>query len=455
MVEETKVDNVVEDVPAESTNNEEKSNALTDYKAIVEIIKEMDSSFKMLEEMVTSSLSSYGIKFEIVDNILQYTKENIPNMSNEEILAVLEPYYIDTPNTILDGKSHDELINIMLDIKDSSLTLMQSREEVNAIKKDSSDAMQEYFTYLSSDKIKEARKNRLERMKVLYDETDDKLEKWKIQKHIKTLEESFSFSYIKKRFVEYGDGEVMRLLDTCFKNKLASSYIMEKYKSKAKAFGFNPEGFKTFFNIEDDFLPEQYKPMNNLFLFIYLRFVAHSDPYDKNDKMLVYSLTSAVSDLKYHRFSATSEAEFLHVITEILDYFMPHIEFIKEHNLSWKEHPENIKRMKELRIAAIAKLGADIKKLDPDFIVPDDATVESLRDIYNAKKDEATKTQIEAFAKEKEEKEKSGNSSVEDVDNTESTECDHDCENCICGETENTDLNESAICNNDNVDALE
>ena len=195
--------------------------------------------------------------------------------------------------------------------------------------------------------------------------------------------------------------------------------------------------------------------MNNLFLFIYLRFVAHSDPYDKNDKMLVYSLTSAVSDLKYHRFSATSEVEFLHVITEILDYFMPHIEFIKEHNLSWKEHPENIKRMKELRIAAIAKLGADIKKLDPDFIVPDDATVESLRDIYNAKKDEATKTQIEAFAKEKEEKEKSGNSSVEDVDNTESTECDHDCENCICGETENTDLNESAICNNDNVDALE
>ncbi len=83
MTEEIKDVNIPE-VSESNDDNETSGSALSDYKAIIEVIKEMDSGMKMLESMVESSLrDKYGLKFEIVDNILQYTKEDIPNMENE------------------------------------------------------------------------------------------------------------------------------------------------------------------------------------------------------------------------------------------------------------------------------------------------------------------------------------------------------------------------------------
>ena len=443
MVEEIKKEPAIED----GANEGKKESALSEYKAILEVITELDSNLKMLEEMIGNTLESkYGLKISILDNMLQYTKENIPNMASEDICDFVKDYTCtDEHITDILGMSHDELINMMLDLKDTSLSILASREEANEIKKDSSEALQEYFTYLSSDKVKEARKNRLAKMKELYEECEDMLQKKKLKKQIDTLELSFNFKYIKERLSKYGEDEVQRIINSAFKERAASSYLVEKFKSRAKHFGYKSDVFNQFFNIEDTFLPDEYKPMNNLFLFIYMRFVAHSDPYNKHEKLLVYSLTSALSDLKYHRLSSESAAELINVIKDVLDFFMPHIEEIKKINTSWKEHPENIKRVEEYRRVEIVRLGADIKKIKPDYIVPDDATVESLREEYFNIKHNMIKEQVDAYNEEKNSennktKEESSEYNEERVGEGTALEeleeagdiCCGNCENCEC-----------------------
>ena len=199
MAEEIKDVNIPE-VSESNDDKETSGSALSDYKAIIEVIKEMDSGMKMLESMVESSLrDKYGLKFEIVDNILQYTKEDIPNMDADTIFAILTEYSISVPNPNIDDLDHAGLIEVFLDVKDSSLSILSSREEVAEVKRDSSDTLHEYFTYLSSDKVKDARKARLEKMEKMYEEVTDTLEKSRLKKQIDILKQSFSFDFIKER----------------------------------------------------------------------------------------------------------------------------------------------------------------------------------------------------------------------------------------------------------------
>ena len=196
--------------------------------------------------------------------------------------------------------------------------------------------------------------------------------------------------------------------------------------------------------------------MNNLFLFIYMRFVAHSDPYNKHEKLLVYSLTSALSDLKYHRLSSESEAELINVIKDVLDFFMPHIEEIKKINTSWKEHPENIKRVEDYRRVEIVRLGADIKKIKPDYIVPDDATVESLREEYFNIKHNMIKEQVDEYNEEKNsENNKTEEGSSEDkedgVGENTTTEEVEELDTGCCGNCENCECNHDVIEDSDDI----
>ena len=104
-------------------------------------------------------------------------------------------------------------------------------------------------------------------------------------------------------------------------DKSKGSYIIDKYKAKIKHFGFEEKLFHYFFNIEENFLEEEYHVYNNLFLFIYMRMVAYSDPYDKTEKMYIQSLTSNLANLIYHRFDSTeNEKNFLEIIKRVLNH---------------------------------------------------------------------------------------------------------------------------------------
>ena len=144
--------------------------------------------------------------------------------------------------------------------------------------------MDEYLNFMSSEKVKIAREERLSKMKYLLEKEENEFEKKKIQKMIELTESSKTFDFIYDRFNKYGDKEVDNIVDA-YLNERKGDLIIKKYSSKIKQFGYNPEIYRHFFNIEESFLPEEYWDYNNLFLFIYMRMVAYSDPYKDADVM--------------------------------------------------------------------------------------------------------------------------------------------------------------------------
>ena len=82
---------------------------------------------------------------------------------------------------------------------------------------------------------------------------------------------------------------------------------MEKFRIRIKRLGYDENTYKMFFNIEEMFLPEEYYPMNNMFLFVAMRFISYADTNNKNDAMFCSSLLIKMYNLVYHRFSTPEE----------------------------------------------------------------------------------------------------------------------------------------------------
>jgi hypothetical protein len=288
--------------------------------------------------------NTYGLKPDVLDMILPYNKDDIPNLDSEVIRDFLNKYILDETDTRYTEMLGEGLVQVMTEVKDASLVILSTKKEADEIKESSADVLKEYFNYMSSDRVKKSREKRLETMKKALELETNEVEKKKIQKMINTIESTLNFSFIKDRFEEYGEKELESIRYGYFTMK-SGSYIIERFKNRIYKFGYNDNIYKMFFNIEENFLPKKYSPFNNLFLFIYMRFVAYADPYNKNEKMMVQALTGAMANLIYHKFdSLEGEQYFIHVITDVLDLFVnnenfDYTEYFKNHNTTYEDHP--------------------------------------------------------------------------------------------------------------------
>lgn len=232
--------------------------------------------------------------------------------------------------------------NIMKDIKESSLAVLNAKVEAEKLKKESESIINEYLNYMSSSTVQEKRKMRIEAMKDAYSQCTDNDEKIKIKKMIDTLESSQNLSFLLNRISLYKDKEIDNIVKSYFDEK-SSAYILEKYNKKISKFNFDPRLYKYFFNIEENFLEEKYHVFNNLFLFIYMRYVSYADPYDKTSKLYVQSLTSELANLIYHRFDSNeTEQVFLDFIKSLLDKFMPYYDKFNSDNITHPKHPTRV-----------------------------------------------------------------------------------------------------------------
>ena len=380
-------------------NNSEQGNINTssDYRVIIDMIREADDYHKMMIETTHSLVKdTFNLNPEVLDYVLRYDKSEIENLDTEEIRNFLDSYSL--PEESADVRKikdmdRDELVKALTVIKDASLTLLASQQEVQSLKKESNDVLNEYFNYMSSDKIKESRKKRLELMKNELETVTDEVQKKKIVDMIATMEASLNFDFLKTRFNKLGDDEISNIEKGFFDEK-RGTYIIEKFKTKIVKFGYRDNIFQLFLNIEENFLDEKYAPYNNLFLFIYTRMVAYSNPDDRKDKLFVQTLTGALANLIYHKFdSTTNEQQFLSVISNVLDYFEKDRDMFISGNTTYINHPmrqEVLKkhetRRREALIKSMDKLG--IKGYDKD------ASIDDLQEFYNNEVDLLTKKQL-------------------------------------------------------------
>lgn len=406
MSEEIKNTNVKNNENREVTSENNGSSAM-DYKLIVDMVKEMESNYKMCKDMITSAIASnFSLDEAILEKMLTYTNEDIDNMSDTDIRELLTKYSLpgtDSPSVILETRKslnsdneenvsdEDALREAVKSIKKESVDLYSLKAESDSIKDESQEILNDYINYATSDKIKEKRAARLEAMKAAAEISEDGPKKIAMQKMIDAIEASQTLSFIYKRFNELGDKEIKSIVTSYFDNN-KGAYVIKRFKNNITKFGFSENLFRYFFNLEENFLDEYYHPFNNLFLFIYMRFVGYADPYSKSDKLFVQALTSSMANLVYHKFQNNEKDNFVDIMKDILDKFADYHDKFNKDNSTHPNHPKRIeadsKREIDRKTAMIAKMDElNITGYDKN------STADEMQAFMNEKLDELIKKQ--------------------------------------------------------------
>ena len=354
MTEEIKNESEVVETTATEESNDQVTMSPKDYSVIRDMLKEMEDWNKMLQDETHSILkNNYGLTNFAIFGIIPFTDEKIESMTMEEIKTFIETYKDQNVNNVPELETLEDGIKYMKEVKDLQMNLYAADQETNKLKAESQDILNDYLNYLSSPEVVEARRNRLANMKALAESETDEVKKSQMMSMINSMEQTDTMEFIFKRFTEDTDKESKSVLDAYFDER-KGSYVIDRYKKKISKFGFEPDLYKYFFNIEENFLPEKYHAFNNLFLFYYMRFIAYADPYNKTDKLFVQTLTSSLANTIYHKFNSTiEEQKFLNIIERFEDYFMDKYDYFMENNTTRPGHP--------VREQANAKYEADRK----------------------------------------------------------------------------------------------
>lgn len=362
------------------------------FKMTMDAIKEMKDWFKVLTETTTNHLNEeFKLKESILEDIIPFEKDSLPSTDVEEIRDFLSSHSLE--DNLYEVMDEIKLRDTMLEVKNMSLLILSSRKESENIYKESEEIMKEYYNYMSSDKIKEVRKNRLESIKEAYENETDRYKKRKMKEMADSLSSTLDYSYIYERFKKY-DWEVDNI-DKAFFDMKRGSYVIERYRTHIKHFGFNEDIYKLFFNIEENFLPEEYHKFNNLFLFIYMRRIGYLDFNNKNDVLIAQAFTSSLANLIYHKFTNTDEEkDFIEAIKQTLDYFKKFSDKYEKENTTYKNHPNRIAFEKEHSKKRFEEIKEKCDRMKIE--VPDDInTAEDLQKLYNEKMDEMISSQLE------------------------------------------------------------
>ena len=178
--------------------------------------------------------------------------------------------------------------------------------------------------------------------------------------------------------------------------------------------GMDPFGKMKWIDLEEKYLEEKYHPFNNLFLFYYMRFVGHMNPYNIEEAEKVAALTTELLGLVYKQFTdAEAEEEFKNVIRSFDDMFEDDVEKFKEDNATYPKSKYRLEKDAVYAEKRKESLLQALNILDPENTrgYKDDMSVDELDQIFKAAQKELDETQAKDY--------KSLNTSVETVTDTE------------------------------------
>lgn len=347
-------------------DTEEKKDVVTpeDYKLIRDMMKDMDEWNETLNKYSINSLHhDYGLSTDIFVTIGMISEEKIKEMSLEEIKEFFnknaDPKYVDN---IPEMNTLEDAVKYMLEVKEIQTNKYNTEMDAKQLKADTESITNDYLNYLSSDKVTEARKKRLNQMKEITEKETDIGKKREMEKLIKATESMDSFDFVFDRFEKFTSEKELRITYEQFFDSRRSNYIMGRFERKISKFGFEYPIYKYFLNLEENFLEEKYHPFNNLFLFYYMRYVGYADPYDKTQNSFVKVFTSTLANLVYHKFpSNDSEKKFLEIVRKFEDMFMDKRDYFIEHNTTHPTHPVRIEKSQK---AEVDKKNSVIAKMD-------------------------------------------------------------------------------------------
>ena len=254
-----------------------KTNNTMDYKLMVDMIKEMDQQYKDFQTSISENIKeSYGIKPSIMEDFITIKKSDITMENVAAIRVFLANHTIDEEARKKyegDEKISDEdVLEVANTLKGGSNILLESKQQADEVRRDAKPILDEYFSYLSSDKYIQIVKDKIDMLNAAIALEEDPLKRSEMEKQIKIISSTIDHSYLLRRFNKYGESEIKSIADAYFDHR-KSKYIMERYKDKITKVGFNENIYVNFLNIEENFLPEKYSVFNNLFQHFFTPFI--------------------------------------------------------------------------------------------------------------------------------------------------------------------------------------
>ena len=339
-----------------------------------ELIDGMSEQIKMYDSVIDSMIANHGFNTRLRDVLTKMSKEAVDALDSAKVDKIIA-FTQSKLNEINAAKDEDTderkamtfseyCIAVFKEIHECCVNYADAIHEKENLEKEIRDITNKSYDASTSGK---ARMEKVESLQKKLDEETDPVEKAKIQKMLDTVRKTEDLSFLTDRIVKLGDNEVRNIINTFF-NAKRSSLIMEKFRIRIKRLGYDENTYKMFFNIEEMFLPEEYYPMNNMFLFVAMRFISYADTNNKNDALFCSSLLIKMYNLVYHRFSTPEEEkEFINQIKAVDDYFVPHIATLEEKNVPSPNHParqearaENEAKLRESLCNAIHDHGKEL-----------------------------------------------------------------------------------------------
>lgn len=375
----------------------------TDYKELVDMMRRMDGYIREMKVVSESTIIGiYELNPDIKEVIMNMTDEEIENISEENYKDILAKGNCDyekfnaawqtfaTPesNQAEDlKKAFKEYKSAMDNVKE----LESNRDKVN---KEIEEVTDNWFEYANSVKYKEKTQAKIDELRGKLEEETNETEKRRITKMLNTLEDRNSLTFLFNRIEKNPESEIKSIKEAFFDSR-KSALVVKKFKSKLPRFNLNENIYKMFFNLEENFLPEEYHDLNNAFLFHIMRYVSHCDPYDKYDSMKVSAILLKLYTLVYHKFGDTeSEQEFVDIIKRFDDYLIPYKSEFTEKNVLSPNHPARKKHDEQRRRQVLINSLIDLD-IEPDTSLSteelqrqyDEATVRKMAEGMNLVED--------------------------------------------------------------------
>lgn len=311
-----------------------------------------------------------------IDKMITDVKENISSVVNEKdstyaiISRILAP--LRSTGDFSDLKS-DEISNdiakriIISSPKKSQLELISLSSQLNDVQASVEDLIRKKREFVVSSDARKSRDEVLNKLETEYNELTDTVEKAKKLREINLLKDIISMDFVSRRVNNIGAKEIKSILRSFFVSITDNSYLMERFNNKIPKFGFTTDVFKKLLNLEERYLDEEYWAYNNLFLFNYIRFVAHASPYSNTDKEYVKVFTNMMLALVYHEFTDDeAEEEMKNVIRTFDDNFKDYYQEFLDKNLSYPKSKERLDSKTKMDNKIKMKLLNKLLELDPE-----------------------------------------------------------------------------------------
>ena len=306
-----------------------------------DLLRDADNQVIEIRKLTKETLKSVGFTFDVVDIFDHFTKDQVAEFNDDQILGIYSDYYENTTGIMYPDEYDERIAKIkeaLLSVADECIFYNSVVEKRVELSEQYHSMIDELLVHGESPEGKAKALESYETLKAnLLTETDP-VKKAEVETKIKIRDESKTLSFVFDRIDKFSDKEVRSITDTMFDNGRFRA-AMTRCEKVLKRLKIDDRVLQSFVNLEEKFLGQEYYPFNNLFLVFTIRYIGYCDTNREDNSAFARILISKLNKLVRHNFHSQEEEEFIiDIIRKFDDKFTEYRDLFVKKN---KANPES------------------------------------------------------------------------------------------------------------------